>query len=224
MTKSNQTETIGVTCPSCHNTCDIPTTMSVTSWGISQFRFHFSEGPWRIFCNRCGVRLEIAQSNPKAIHNSIDYMDNMVYGIQLVHLAPDELAVSVWTARRKRLFISYAHTDALWCKPFAEALKQADFYVFFDDGSIGTGADWVRAIGEAIDNCQIFIAILTPDAWASEWVQRELNTAFAARKEIIPILLKDTDVKGLLRSVQWIDVRGKTPEESVVLFAGLLKD
>jgi hypothetical protein len=139
---------------------------------------------------------------------------------RLKDFAQKDLMVVRWfDSKKKKIFISYSHKDAAWCKPFSEALKAGKLDVFFDDGSIGSGADWVREIGKHIDECDLFIVVLTPDAWASEWVQRELNTAFATRKDLVPMLLRDTAVSGFLKAVQWVDVRGQTPQDAAALVA-----
>ncbi len=219
-------------CPECKQVPNIPDELIVG-------RLRSFSGP-AVFCNHCDTKLRVAWV-PVIVSNPIDAALRerlpLTYAAEQDRLLwypftrrakeaqRNELTVLSWTdADPKRMaFVSYSHKDDAWCHPFAEALKAADFDVFFDNGSIGSGADWVKTIGEGIEACHFFIPVLTPDAWGSEWVQRELNSAFAAHREMIPVLLKDTKVTGILRSVQWLDVRSKTPEQAAQLVAGVMK-
>jgi hypothetical protein len=193
-------------CPACNKKPDIPGELWLPA-------FAFMPGS-TFFCNHCGTKLEVAHKSSSPIHG---------LGTFVSAIPSDRLIIRLWMPPTKKAFVSYSHKDDAFCHPFADALKAEGFDVFLDNGSIGSGADWVQAIGKAIDECHFFIAVLTPDAWGSEWVERELNTAIAARRTIIPVLLKDTSVQGILRSVQWVDVRSQTPEQAAKLVAEAMK-
>lgn len=87
------------------------------------------------------------------------------------------------------------------------ALQALGHDVWYDEKLPG-GSEWVAMIGREIEKREVFAIVLTPDAWASDWVQRELGLAFATHRTIIPIRLKETAVTGFLRAVQHVDVTG----------------
>lgn len=213
-------------CPHCHQYPDIPSSIDVSMWFSSPSTWE--PYPYEFFyCNRCGTKLVVALTDEGIkhvlieLHGSEDefYEDHDEPGLTVLNSQvnddddPEDYTVDLWQPPERRAFISYSHLDRVWCSSFAESLRSHQYNVFQDQGNIASGVDWVRAIEEAIENSQYFIIILTPDAWASEWVQRELSMAFAAQRELIPIMLSLTTITGFLRSIQWIDARTHTPEE-----------
>lgn len=231
-------------CPACNKKPDIPDDLSLAppfSFLIASALLPFIPYIATFFCNHCGVKLEARYYQSNRLGNAphinpalgmavlptmlpmMGMTGGVVKPLRVGEISSSSLSVVLWTPPTKKAFVSYSHKDDAFCHPFAYALKAEGFEVFFDNGSIGSGADWVQAIGKAIDECHFFIAVLTPDAWGSEWVERELNTAIAARRTIIPVLLKDTTVQGILRSVQWVDVRSQTPEQAAKLVAEAMK-
>src|SRR5262245_59934340 len=73
-----------------------------------------------------------------------------------------------------RWFISHSHSDNAWCREFVAVLQAAGWDVWYDEAGISAGDEWVAAIQRELQSREIFLLILTPSAWASPWVQREL--------------------------------------------------
>ena len=94
--------------------------------------------------------------------------------------------------------ISYARADArAFARRLTSELARKGVDTWLDTAEIPGGADWKRALEEAIKGCRIFLAIRTPAAQDSHWVLSErlfaLNRRHANAKEpdpphIIPIL------------------------------------
>lgn len=108
-----------------------------------------------------------------------------------------------------RIFISHSHKDAAWCDTFVDRLASYDVDIWYDRKGLYAGSQWVRTIEDELMSRDVFLIILTPDAWASEWVREELALAFAAKKRIIGIMAKQTAVTGFIVQRQMIDVAGK---------------
>ena len=117
--------------------------------------------------------------------------------------------------RRREVFISYSHLDATALavgdlpKRFHEELLQLahnwpDFgissdSIFFDRRGLLAGDDWETLIEDALARCEIFIFLASPNSLTSTYcVKRELATALATGKRIVPVLLADC---------QWFDHR-----------------
>lgn len=68
------------------------------------------------------------------------------------------------------------------------------------------GADWDRAIDDALGRCSCFLIVLSPDAVASEEVRGELRTAHDLRKPIVPVLFRTCEIPRLLKLIQYVDL------------------
>lgn len=89
-----------------------------------------------------------------------------------------------------RLFLSYARTDG---SQLAERLerdlrKKSDHKPWLDRSEIQAGTDWARKIEEAIDRCEVLLAVLTAGSYLSYICQGEQMRALRKRKLVIPLL------------------------------------
>ena len=75
-------------------------------------------------------------------------------------------------------------------------------------GGLHGGDDWWPTIVEKIEECNVFIVLLSPDAVESPWVKREINLAWMHLNEqrlFIPLLYRSCKVRSDLRMLQIID-------------------
>ena len=70
-----------------------------------------------------------------------------------------------------RVFVSHSHSDNEWCRTFMAALQAAGWDVWYDEKGLSAGDEWVATIQRELQAREIFLLILTPDSWASQWVQ-----------------------------------------------------
>lgn len=110
----------------------------------------------------------------------------------------------------KSVFISHSHQDNEWCRQFVIALKAAGYDVWYDETGLAGGVAWIATIQRELQTRDLFFLVLTPEAWASSWVQDELQLAMATRRVVVPVLLKPTHVDGFLLTRQWVDVVGQS--------------
>jgi formylglycine-generating enzyme required for sulfatase activity len=104
-----------------------------------------------------------------------------------------------------RIFVSHSTQDNSWCRPFVETLKRDGFDVWYDEQGLSGGAAWVETLQSEVQARDVFVLVLSPDSWASPWVQEEVQLAIATRRTILPIMHKTTNVQGFLLTRQWID-------------------
>ena len=95
------------------------------------------------------------------------------------------------------VFISYSHNDSERLKNVQDEIEKAlaDFTdaedlkqpkLFLDSSTdIEPGENWRKKIRDAIDKCNILVALWTPGAAASDWVQYEMAMADALKKRIL---------------------------------------
>jgi formylglycine-generating enzyme required for sulfatase activity len=87
------------------------------------------------------------------------------------------------------IFISYSHRDSAYVQRLAASIAASGLEAWIDE-RIDYGSNWPRVIQEQIDRCGAFVVVMTPDAFASKWVQNELAYAGDQDKPIFPLLLE----------------------------------
>ncbi len=117
------------------------------------------------------------------------------------------------------VFISYSHEDRDRIDPIVQlvrAMKKDS--VFQDFISIRPGEKWANEIMDALEHCQTVLVFWCEHSAASDWVRQEYEAGIAANKEVIPILLDDTEVPDPLRVFQWLDFRRDKPHGGLLNF------
>lgn len=104
-----------------------------------------------------------------------------------------------------RVFLSHSSKDNDWCDEFVAELKNNNLDVWYDRAGLYVGDQWVPSIERELQGREIFLIVLTPDSWASQWVQRELQLALGQQKQILSVLCKPTQVSGFITSYQHLD-------------------
>lgn len=104
------------------------------------------------------------------------------------------------------IFISYSHQDSDYAHKLAEALQQHGFAVWIDK-RIGYGTQWLHEIQANLDCCGVFIVVMTPHSYNSDWVQKELGYALRKGKLVFPLLLEGDGPWLSVETIQYVDVR-----------------
>jgi len=114
-----------------------------------------------------------------------------------------------WRPFRRRLnvFISYSHHDSEFVSPIVRLLAALRNDVFVDTASIEIGAEWARAIEEAIRMADVVVVFWCTHSSRSSWVQSECELARSLNKSLMPLLLDDTALSSDLRGLQALDFR-----------------
>ncbi|RKZ90246.1 MAG: hypothetical protein DRR19_10605 [Candidatus Parabeggiatoa sp. nov. 1] len=115
------------------------------------------------------------------------------------------------------VFISYSRTDGDFARELNTALQQAGKTTWFDQESISTGVDFEKEIFKGIDGSDNFLFVLSPDAVASEYCEREVNYAAENSKRFITVLHRETDPTTMpetLRVINWIDFKNTPFDKS----------
>lgn len=112
------------------------------------------------------------------------------------------------------VFLSHASRDGEMARRVAEAVRAHGVPVWFSPVNILGAQQWHDEIGAALQRCDWFAVLLSPDAVASKWVGRELVFALYDDRyngRIIPIRYRDCDWRSLswtLGGFQMIDLSG----------------
>jgi tetratricopeptide (TPR) repeat protein len=97
----------------------------------------------------------------------------------------------------KTVFISYRRTNIPWALAIFQNLTQHGYDVFFDFNGIASG-DFERVILGNITARAHFLVLLTPSALErcddpADWLRREIETALANQRNIVPLMLEGFD-------------------------------
>ncbi len=113
-----------------------------------------------------------------------------------------------------RLFVSYSRLDSKFATKLVENLRESGHIVWHDISSVQGGQGWAREINDNIRDSDAFIAILSPNSTSSQWVLKETLLALGLKKQIVPLMWRDTQVPVHLVDLHYIDFRGGFTEEA----------
>lgn len=102
------------------------------------------------------------------------------------------------------VFISYSKKQHSFARAYADYLLENGFDVWLDD-RLDYGDNWWNEIINAINNCAALSVIMTPDAYESRWVQREVELSEQKGKTIFPLLLSGKNWERFVLT-QYVDV------------------
>ncbi len=113
--------------------------------------------------------------------------------------------------RPREIFLSHATKDdsfAVWLK---DELRQCGISVWYSESHIEGASQWHDEIGKALQRCDWFLVVLSPDAIQSIWVKRELLFALEQPRlvgRIVPVVLSHANFEQLswtLSGMQHVD-------------------
>ncbi|MEW6366291.1 MAG: toll/interleukin-1 receptor domain-containing protein [Acidobacteriota bacterium] len=112
----------------------------------------------------------------------------------------------------KRIFLSHAARDHQMASKLAGRLREEGFDVFLQE-ELPAGANFALEVGRKLEKADIMVVLLSPDAVASSWVQREIEYALTSRRlkgRLVPVQVRPTkDIPWILRHLNFLDLRGE---------------
>jgi hypothetical protein len=123
------------------------------------------------------------------------------------------------------VFLSYASDDVEAVRHLAQALESAGIDVWFDRDELSAGDEWDRKIRKAIENCALFIPVLSRETQARRrayfWQEWNMADECAGRMApgeafLVPVVIDDTppygaDVPERFKRAQWTALPGGAP-------------
>ena len=125
--------------------------------------------------------------------------------------------------KQRRTFISYSRINKDFALNLARELRASGFDIWLDQLDIPAGARWDDEVEQALEDCEIFMVILTPASSKSDNVKDEIGYAIDTGKRILPILLENAKVPLRLRRFQYVDFTMKDYSEGVEAAKKLLR-
>lgn len=98
------------------------------------------------------------------------------------------------------VFISYSRRDYAIADKIVSALNSGGFSYFRDQQSLESGSDFLQSIVNAIDNCRMFLCVLSENAYSSEFVLKELEYALKREGNIVfPVIVDNSQLPARLK-------------------------
>jgi hypothetical protein len=136
---------------------------------------------------------------------------------------------SLRKANRPKIFLSYAHEDLAFAELMNHVLTiDAKLPVWFDKTSIGPGEKWRSALQRGIEQCSVFVPILSRHSlrqgkreFRNEWevAFRVAAASAPTRQFIVPVVVDDTDLNHpdllpIFGDLQWVRIGANEPQLS----------
>ena len=126
--------------------------------------------------------------------------------------------------KQLKTFLSYSRANKDFAIKLAKELKSEGFYIWLDQLDIPAGARWDREVEKALEECEIFMIILTQASINSENVLDEIGYAVDSGKRFLPVMLETCNVPLRLRRFQYVDFTTKSFDEGVESAKELLRN
>jgi hypothetical protein len=81
-----------------------------------------------------------------------------------------------------KVFLSYAQKDTELARKLSERLVTGGFQVWNPEAEINPGDNWAKKVGQALEDSDLMVILLTPKATESEWLRREIEFAIGSKK------------------------------------------
>jgi hypothetical protein len=111
----------------------------------------------------------------------------------------------------REIFLSHSSQDREFATSIVDVLRAHGLPVWYAPTNILGAQQWHDEIGKALDRCDWFAIIVSPNAIQSMWVKRELNFALQQTRlveKIVPILYQPCEphlLSWTLMSYQMVD-------------------
>ncbi len=102
-------------------------------------------------------------------------------------------------------FISHAREDGDFAELVKVYLERKGEDGWIDTDRLLPGIDWRQEIDDTIRHAKAILAVMSPEARASEYVTYEWAFAWGCSKKIIPIMLRETSLHPRLATLQYLD-------------------
>lgn len=119
------------------------------------------------------------------------------------------------------VFLSYAHEWSDDAAYISQVFRSRGLNTWIDTGELRAGDKLEHSVREAIRNADYFVALLSPEYFASPWCIRELEAAADEGAELVPIKVSEGDLalpphvrdlyEGRLGEPVFLDIRRRDP-------------
>ncbi len=106
---------------------------------------------------------------------------------------PIDIPFPAYKGTQDYVFVSYSHADARLVYPELERLKRLGYNVWYDEG-VSPGSRWSDELALRIQNCSLFLVLVTPGVAKSVHCQDELNYVLEAERPVLAMHIAETEL------------------------------
>ena len=109
-----------------------------------------------------------------------------------------------------KVFVSYSRKDIEFAKRLTAELQKSDLDFWIDWEGIPPTVDWWKEIEKGIEEADVFLFLISPDATRSQICAREIEVAVKNGKRLIPLVVRDVrgdETPSQLSHLNWIFFR-----------------
>jgi hypothetical protein len=115
------------------------------------------------------------------------------------------------------VFLCHASEDKDFVDDLAAFLDRHDLATWYDKREIAFGESIVSKISDGLERASHLVVVLSREAVAKPWVQRELSAALMRQLDdasvtVLPLLREDCRLPALLRDIRYLDCRERQQE------------
>lgn len=119
----------------------------------------------------------------------------------------------------KDFFISYTSSDEKMATWIATVLEEEGYTTIIQAWDFNVGDSFVEKMNDALINCKCLILVLSnaylDSRWCRiEWISKLAEQVITGERKILPIRVEPVNVTGLLSTIVYKDIYGKTEQEA----------
>jgi hypothetical protein len=80
------------------------------------------------------------------------------------------------------IYLSHARKDSGLALQLAKRLKREGLTVLHPEADLAPGENWAKEIGEALEDSDFMVFLLTPGAMQADWVRKDVEFALGSPK------------------------------------------
>lgn len=142
-------------------------------------------------------------------------------GAEIPAVGESSAGLGTGGASQGHVFISHSHADGDFAELAKLTLERGGYSAWVDTDRLMPGVDWQASIDQGIKTASAVLAVMSPDARASEYVTYEWAFALGAGTRVIPIMLRQTTVHPRLATLQYLDFTNRIARPWARLFSTL---
>ncbi len=143
--------------------------------------------------------------------------------IKLTKEETERISANDYKVKTIRVFVSYSSANKSLAGQIKRILEQYGLSVFLAHDDIPPLHDWQEEISNNLNECDVFIPILTHSFGNSKWTDQEIGMAFGLKKMIIPLKV-DVAPYGFISKIQACKLDVDNPRRSCLKIINVLKD
>src|SRR5689334_21229059 len=114
-----------------------------------------------------------------------------------------------------RVFISHSSLDKPFARRLETSLRLAGVDAWLDEKKLLIGDSIIKELGNAIDESDFVVAVLSNNSVRSTWVEKELSLAMTQEQErkakvVLPVKIDDCVVPSFLKDKLYADFSDAT--------------